>query len=184
MKLEILLAGVMVMCAVSVNADTLEQMQRLPDRIIVEEQDETLNFQKGTRPDSFYIFEDAELGNSYRQTYHSSICFASITHQPANVGRMSHAKVKRYIKDITRFQITQQNSYKLGNDTYFVNVGATPEQTTILMVAGKDDSFIKVDMTCQTLPIISARANVKSAIGWTKKIAETASATFEKPKAE
>lgn len=184
MKLKILVVGIALLCAATVYADTLDQMQQLPDKIVVDEQDETLNFLKGMRPDSFYVYEDAALGNSYRQTYRSAICFASITYQPAHVGRMSHAKVKRHIKETTKFQITQQNSYKLGRDTFFMNTGATPEQTTVLMLAGRENLFIKVDMTCQTLPVISGKANVKSAIAWTKKLAETASTLLNEPKAQ
>ena len=182
MKSGILLIGVALLCAMPVRADMAEQMKSLPDKIVVSNEDDTLNFRKGTRSDSFFVFEDKVNGNRYRQTYQNSVCLASVTYQPANIGRMSNAKVKRRIKELTKFQVSRQDSYRLGAHTFFMNAGSTPEQAVILMLAGKENALIKVDMVCQALPYMNERANMKSAIFWAKELATTASTTFNPEK--
>ncbi len=184
MNFKKFLIGIICLTVINARADTLEKMKQLPEQIVVDTADDTLNFQKGTRPDSFFTIEDAKLGNGYRQTYHNDICFASITQEPANVGRMSNVKVKRYLKDISQFQVTAQDDYKSGATSFFMNVGATPEQTSVLMLSGKDTSFLKIHVTCQVLPQLSESINRKSTVAWAKKIADAAVSVLNETKKE
>lgn len=173
MKLKGVLIGLICLVNMNVFADTFDRMKQLPAEIVIDAKDDTLNFKKGSRSDSFFVTQNEGVADTYRQTYHSELCFASVTHQPAQVGRMSNAKVKRYIKDITHFQITRQDSFKVGSDRFFMNVESVPEQTTVLLVAGQKESFIKIDVTCQIMPDLKQRSNEKTAIYFAKKIAES-----------
>ncbi len=184
MNLKIFLMGIVCLAAINVQADTLEKMKRLPGKIVIDTVDNTLNFTKGTRPDSFSVMENDEIGNGYRQTYHNDVCYASVTYQPALVGRMSNVKIKRHLKDITRFQITAQDAYKAGTESFYMNVGTTPEQTTVLMLSGKGKAFLKVHLSCQALPNFSERVHGKAVVSWAKKIADAAVMVYADSKKE
>ncbi len=173
MKLKLFLMGIMCLTASVGLADTLDDVKSLPDTIVIDTADETLNFQKGTRPDSFYVTDDGENGKIYRQTYHNAICFASVTYEPAHIGRMSNIKMKRELKDISHFQITRQDKYKSGKKVFYMNIGAMPEQTTVLMLSGKETTFLKVHLSCQSLAQKTALDNEKTTIYWAKQIVDT-----------
>ena len=185
MKLKLLITAILCCATVTTQAHVLMAMQNLPEKIIVDENDDTLNFQKGIRPDSFYIEKDKELGTTYRQTYHNAVCHVSVVHEPAHIGRMSNIKIQKYIKENTHFQITRQDSEKMGDIRFYMNVGATPEQTTVLMVGGYDNYLIKIHNSCQMLPEMTFKANEKTAIYWTraiiKKILPHLKKTSQKP---
>ncbi|MBQ9089954.1 MAG: hypothetical protein IJY58_02780 [Alphaproteobacteria bacterium] len=170
MKLNLWITVMLCCSTMTAQAHVLTAMQDLPEKIIVDENDTTLNFQKGIRPDSFYIEKDKELGTTYRQTYSNAVCHASVTHLPAHIGRMSNIKVQKYIKENTHFQITRQDSEKIGDIRFYMNVGATPDQTTVMMIGGYDNSLIKIHNSCQMLPDMTFKANEKTAIYWTKMI--------------
>ncbi len=182
MNLKVILTGIICVMSGVVQANPMEKMQQLPETVVISTEDESLNFKKGTRPDAFHVIEDAQLGDGYQQTYRSDVCFASVTYQPANIGRMSNVKIRRQLKEMTQFQITRQDAYKSGSQQFYMNVGVTPEQSVVLMLSGKGTSFLKIHLSCQTLPGWSTHVNEKAAMGWAQKIADEVVAVFNDPK--
>lgn len=132
--------------------------------------DPSLNFAKNPRMELFKTLQANGQTIGYSQAYLNPLCFAAISYFYPNLGRLSNAKIKRYLKDTTAFQITHQNSTHLDDLRLHYMAGAQKDQTDLLMATALKDNILQIRMTCQTQSNLSEKENRKNAVFWSKEM--------------
>lgn len=150
----------------SVQAQTqVSSCQRaLPELIVTDKQNPTLNLLKSSQPHAFYQNETADGKNVYSQIYRSDMCQVKVSVEPQTVGRMSNNKIKRLIKAKTYFQITYQDSKKFDKKRFYYNLGSQSDQIDALMMTGTDSHIVQIRTTCYPLLSLSKDENENNVV--------------------
>lgn len=181
MRLKIFLFGLIACCfsTATVQAQTEKTALKKPQELtkasfadtIAVSDDESMRFVKNPQAELFQALKADEQIIGYAQAYLNPLCFATVSFFYPNLGRLSNAKIKRYLKEETAFQITHQNSTRLDNIRLHYMAGAQKDQTDVLMATDLKDNILQVRTTCQTIPSLNAKENRKRAVFWSKEIA-------------
>ena len=144
----------------------------LPEMIVTDKQNPSLNVLKSSQPYAFYQSETADGKKSYSQIYRSDMCQVKISFEPQTVGRMSDNKIKRHIKEKTHFQITGQDSKKIEKKRFFYNIGVKSDQIDALMMTGTNARIIQIRTTCYPFVALNQNENEKIVVRMSSEIAK------------
>lgn len=150
---------------------TLMCMRNLPQVIVVDSDSQEMNFTKSLRVDSFWNYEEKQLGGGYAQSYQNGSCFATVSYYTRNAGRLSNNKVKREIKSVTQFHQTSQNSKRIKAVHFYTVIGREDDQINVLMLGSYKDRFLKIRTTCQYLPRMQIEDYENQVVKITQKLA-------------